>query len=332
MAYKFLDSTGAKWLMGKIKEVSSALTTHAENKANPHGVTAAQVGALPKDTIMCNPNLLDNWFFGNPVNQRGKNSYSGEILTIDRWRARWTGDGTTSIASVDGEKCIAIHRSSYSAHINQNIPVSSGMLGARMCASLLGRAASSNGSVSMAIYYAGGDGELKLILYSQPIGATKGVISVSFTVPASAQMLSVDIVSGEHSATAAYIYACKLEIGDTQTLAHEENGKWVLNEIPDYGEQLRRCQRYYWKPESLAIIRTYGDWWTAACTFPITMRTTPSAENLSVHAAVYGSFETDITIGNANCSLDKPTSLYIQSFDSSVNAMDIYGIAFSADL
>lgn len=41
------------------------------------------------------------------------------------------------------------------------------------------------------------------------------------------------------------IIAAKLELGSTQTLAHREGDKWVLNEVPEYGEQLRRCQRYY---------------------------------------------------------------------------------------
>lgn len=40
------------------------------------------------------------------------------------------------------------------------------------------------------------------------------------------------------------ILAAKLELGSTQTLAHQEGDKWVLNEVPNYGEQLRRCQRY----------------------------------------------------------------------------------------
>lgn len=38
--------------------------------------------------------------------------------------------------------------------------------------------------------------------------------------------------------------AAKLELGPTQTLAHREGDKWVLNEVPEYGEQLRRCLRY----------------------------------------------------------------------------------------
>ena len=41
------------------------------------------------------------------------------------------------------------------------------------------------------------------------------------------------------------VVAAKLELGSEQTLAHKENGVWVLNEIPDYGEELTKCQRYY---------------------------------------------------------------------------------------
>jgi hypothetical protein len=40
------------------------------------------------------------------------------------------------------------------------------------------------------------------------------------------------------------IYAVKLEFGPEQTLAHQENGAWVLNEIPDYGQELAKCQRF----------------------------------------------------------------------------------------
>ena len=36
--------------------------------------------------------------------------------------------------------------------------------------------------------------------------------------------------------------AVKLELGTEQTLAHQENGVWVLNEIPDYEEELIRCK------------------------------------------------------------------------------------------
>lgn len=39
-----------------------------------------------------------------------------------------------------------------------------------------------------------------------------------------------------------HVIAVKLELGDEQTLAHQDSsGNWILNEIPDFGEQLRRC-------------------------------------------------------------------------------------------
>ena len=47
------------------------------------------------------PNLLDNWYFGNPVNQRGQTEYSeNQSYIIDRWRMR--GDGVTIGLETDG--------------------------------------------------------------------------------------------------------------------------------------------------------------------------------------------------------------------------------------
>lgn len=40
------------------------------------------------------------------------------------------------------------------------------------------------------------------------------------------------------------VLAAKLEPGTQQTLAHKEYGDWVLNEIPKFGDQLAECQRY----------------------------------------------------------------------------------------
>lgn len=53
------------------------------------------------------------------------------------------------------------------------------------------------------------------------------------------------------------LLAAKLELGPTQTLAHREGDRWVINEVPDHGDQLRRCQWYsnvlpgiYWLPQN----------------------------------------------------------------------------------
>lgn len=44
--------------------------------------------------------------------------------------------------------------------------------------------------------------------------------------------------------SACTLKAVKLELGDTQTLAHQENGVWVLNEVPNFQQELAKCQRY----------------------------------------------------------------------------------------
>ena len=50
-----------------------------------------------------NPNLLDNWYFADPVNQRGQAEY-GEGYTIDRWCLYVSGTTTISI-----ENGVVIH-------------------------------------------------------------------------------------------------------------------------------------------------------------------------------------------------------------------------------
>lgn len=44
-----------------------------------------------------------------------------------------------------------------------------------------------------------------------------------------------------YAGKSADVLAVKVELGDTQTLAHKEGDKWVLNEIPDHESQLLSC-------------------------------------------------------------------------------------------
>lgn len=50
----------------------------------------------------CNPNLLNNWYFPNPVNQRGQTAYVGTGYGIDRWYT--TGATLTVTPTADGIK------------------------------------------------------------------------------------------------------------------------------------------------------------------------------------------------------------------------------------
>lgn len=78
------------------------------------------------------------------------------------------------------------------------------------------------------------------------------------------------------------IIAAKLELGPTQTLAHQENGQWVLNEVPEEGEQLRRCQMDLFKIGDAVRYTSLGNGIARDGQFvsitiptPVTMRTMP---------------------------------------------------------
>ena len=76
--------------------------------------------------------------------------------------------------------------------------------------------------------------------------------------------------------------AMKLELGSQQTLAHQNaDGNWVLNEIPDYGEQLAKCQRYF-QLYSSADLRP-----AKAVDCRPTMRADPSQSTIVVNSTTY---------------------------------------------
>lgn len=138
----------------------------------------------------CNRNLLDNWYFGAPVNQRdvsGTTSSAGYFL--DRWKLV---SGSVTI-SADG-----ITLNGTMQQVLETAPV---------------------GTVTASAMTQAGVGE---------VVPTYDSASKTVTVTADGKNL----------------VAVKLEIGPQQTLAHQEDGVWVLNEIPDYGEELTKCMRY----------------------------------------------------------------------------------------
>lgn len=174
-----------------------------------------------------NPNLLDNWYFGRPVNQRGQTSYTGSAkYSIDRWFLQYS----TYISIVDG----GVKLSGFwdiQQYFENTFP---------------------NATYTLSLLYKDktGTDELKLIpanrqngdITQASSGDASGLLSITFTTGVLDKVTIGFTGSSDNSVT---LLAAKLELGDTQTLAHKENGVWVLNEIPDYGEQLRRCQRYF---------------------------------------------------------------------------------------
>lgn len=173
-----------------------------------------------------NPNLLDNWYFRKPVNQRGQTSYSTEWgYTIDRWQVASNSTLTINNGSV----------SLTGDYVFEPLEeIADALKGKTVTVSLLfatGELEFATGVVPTTW------GEWTDIVHSNHVGL-QGVAKES-------KRLWFRIFTN-----AKNILAAKLELGSTQTLAHKEGDKWVLNEIPDFGEQLRRCTYYAEKVES----------------------------------------------------------------------------------
>lgn len=170
--------------------------------------------------VLSRGNLLDNWYFENPVNQKALSRYTINGYCIDRWKIYNANCEITSLGleltpNLTGEHGL------FHQPIEQSIVNSVGERS--ICFSVL----LSTGKLVCGVINGFGwntaYSDENIELYSTP---TDLVICVKSSLPIT-------------------VKAAKVELGDTQTLAHQENGVWVLNEIPDYGEELRKCQRYF---------------------------------------------------------------------------------------
>ena len=199
----------------------------AGTEITPESITQG-LGYIPG---MVNPNLLDNWYFGNPVNQRGVTSGTGgtgQGYFIDRWtRAGYTA------ASVSLENGLVIDNSTVTAGATQLYQKFESVLPAgTYTASIFVEECSGTGSITIASSTGAG---IKSLNFTEP-----GLYSLTFDSNAMGRMYIA-----ANKSTRIKVLAVKLELGSVQTLGRQVNDEWVLNEIPNYGAQLARCQRYF---------------------------------------------------------------------------------------
>lgn len=238
-------------------------------------------------------NLLDNWYFGNPVNQRGakphvitENATLYRDIALSQAASSTVSAGTAATYVQDGVYSVQISESvlryiaakDVANYNSTGYSIDRWYLGHRQSYGELSLEA--NG-VRFSHFGSTGYTDLHQPLEDKLMTALTGkTITVSAVIDG--ELYSDTYVFGETGmvyfgslqffrqssnnraflfrATAgvsALITAVKLELGDTQTLAHQEAGVWVLNEIPDYGEELLKCQRYYWKSETAGGTSAY---------------------------------------------------------------------------
>lgn len=187
-----------------------------------------------------NPNLLDNWYFADPINQRGLTEYTASGYTIDRWK-------NSLIDKVEiFEDYISLSVSSTSnayANWGQLLPFNFKELGL-ITLSVMYKNPSQTSTI--AIYDAKGTWKTST---DMPASTVWNIVSltISDNSPEAIKAQLYPTVAGQALAGTLEIRAMKLELGPVQTLAHkDENGNWILNDPPpNKALELAKCQRYF---------------------------------------------------------------------------------------
>ena len=250
-------------------QIKQRFASHMADYASAHGGTYHK-------------NLLHNWDFRNPVNQRGFTSTTNAGYTIDRWRL--TSSGHTVEVVSDGIKLIAGKNASLNNCFVQLVENYSSFVGVPLTLSIhIVENTLTQGC------------NLRWNDYASPVIMGTGYFSFTFT-PSSLSYLQIgvqfanrDVDDGKY----VIIDKMKLEIGSVSTLANDPPA--------DYGEQLALCQRYALNTGNEFQIRASG-YTTNTIIFslpiPVTMRVNPSLASGTVEVVTpAGSPQSGFTFG-----------------------------------
>ncbi|MBQ1241833.1 MAG: hypothetical protein IIX99_01365, partial [Oscillospiraceae bacterium] len=170
-----------------------------------------------------------------PVNQRGQTQYTGSGYGVDRW---FSSNSRLSIAMNPATGIMSLSASSAgNAFLIQKVAVSAG-----------------THTFSVLVKGSGGAGQLRI---DSEDGSTLIGDAVDFTDLSDSWEFFSGTITFDTAQIVRFVIrvntgktydleAAKLERGSIQTLAHQENGAWVLNSVPRYDEELRRCQNRLW--------------------------------------------------------------------------------------
>lgn len=228
-----------------------------------------------------NPNLLDNWYFVDPVNQRGKTSYSVRDYIIDRWILGFNPDAPASFTLHPGEYSEWSGQGSQLIHRFPDIALTGKVVTVSV---LLYDGTLLSGS---AIYNYVNDGSVVSHYFNIP-----GVMEAYAQSDETEGLWRVVLVN--HSTTSLKPVAVKFELGSTQTLARQDaDGGWVLNDPPpNKALETAKCQRYQYATSSYyGAGEVDGEGINIGVNFPCTMRSTPTMQTktgIKAQMAGYG--------------------------------------------
>ena len=287
-----------------------------------------------------NKNLLDNWDFTNPVNQRGggvTSNYTvtsddfakgGRKFTIDRWQL--SNNSMNNYVKIDNEG-ISLRLVGLYASLSQIIPIynvyNAGREVTLSCLAL----PTSNTTLRLSLEFYNIEGNdiyvYSNVTLSNPVksfninGSTYNLYQTSITMTNNEGYLYCHIINTEDDnlGRTASILAMKLEYGSESTLPYDILGV-------SYGEELRKCQRYYQRLVSKKTHTTIstGTMYSGIDIFftinlPVPMRTFPA---ISVNGTA---FIQDIT-NESNAEFDNISLANIVSELENGTILKLHGV------
>lgn len=248
--------------------------------------------------VRSNPNLLDNWYLADPINQRGQIKYTDDrnsgVYSIDRWEVGLLGtievhDGFIRI--VGGPQKGSVF------NLQQKLEQAKKLNGRIVTASIM---------------YSHSHENIGFGLWDQfaSLPNTNGNIGVFSTTKIYHEGETFAIMATSENATID-IYAVKLELGPVQTLAHKEGDTWVLNDPPpDPALELAKCQRYQFVINPQQLYAKFGiavshdiDMVFADVALPVPLRALPAIQVTNVNNIRFircGPMEAQIPITNVS--------------------------------
>lgn len=246
-----------------------------------------------------NPNLLDNWYLTLPINQRGKTSYTENGYTIDRW---YISNGEMELEA-DGLRLMLNNGGSLVEYLDGDFTQ---YYGNDITVSIL---------AGNKIYSATG------VLPQEPPLDYETYAKVNLTDTLYLRFLYSPVkkgyqvnLSSNADGNTVKITAIKLEMGKTSTLALGKNGIYTLREVPNYQQELAKCQRYFYRlgaAEGAAMVGqgSAGGGTTAiyfSLYMPVTMRIRPTL-SLSKNGCMTIT-KTTFSAGNASTGIQLTAS------------------------
>ena len=216
-----------------------------------------------------NPNLLDNWYFADPINQRGQAEYGTAGYTIDRWALK---AGVSLKLLAGGIEVSAPNSGDWAQALDSGFDLIKGKTFTVSYLTMDNVLVSGSGTVPS-------NTPSSTTLYL----SASGEVRCAFGYSAVHKHPFVSFAAG--SKTSAKIVAAKLELGPVQTLARKEGDAWVLNDPPpNKALELAKCQRYQVElcsgSQSFIGVGTAINTTDCKCLvpLPVTMRGIPTAK------------------------------------------------------